>query len=213
MRFLFVVAMIATVGAAPQVAAAPGPDTEPAPDCATFSLEGVRIGMSLAAAQAATPGWKWKDRGDGNGKRGDRWTATKATKGRDAHLDVYLGPGGRVRDAARDYVQRKASGVFEMEVVPSALSEAFTQRFGPVATKGDGVVVRGTDSFGNPDAVYTMTCWVSVPCNMDACIEDGSRWSEWAGAQVIELPVLNATISDAGAVDADVSAGAAKVKF
>ena len=63
----------------------------PTPDCSVFSLEGVRLRMTLDEARAATPEWKWIDRKDGKGAGGDRWMATHGGGLKDTRLDVWLG--------------------------------------------------------------------------------------------------------------------------
>lgn len=197
----------------PAPVAAPAP--KPAPDCSIYSLEGVRLRMSLAEAKAATPEWKWKDvKNDRD--RGDHWMVMRGGGLHGTRMDVYLGPDGRVREARRDYI-RVSGGFLKASIGPevpfSSLEEAIDKRFGAVAVKTPGSVIDGTDPTYGKAAVYTMTCWVGLDCDMHTCIEDGTRWEPMATGPAMEIPLLNATIIDGAVIAAEVSAGAAKVKF
>ena len=117
----------------------------------------------------------------------------------------------RVRQVIRDYTYFRFAGtIVEAELSSVSLDKAMGDRFGAVATKSDASVNRGLDAFYGEDAVYTSTCWISIACDMHACIDDGSRWR---GAPLEEVPLLQALVGDTAVASAAVAAEAAKVKF
>lgn len=207
LRHLFRAALVMLGFLATSAFAQASPDATPA-DCSVFSLEGVRLRMTLAEAQAATPGLKWKRqqwREDDTGA--EEWDASNGAKGRDAVVVRVSFQGGKARSIIRsyDYFDRKANPQFGTAVEPLALIAAFRERFASTGDERTSVVSSGLTS-------GTSTHWISAACNMTADVTHGKNFK---GASTLggPTPVLMAMLLDNAPHSAAIANDKAKVKF
>jgi hypothetical protein len=178
------------------LALAPGAsgDEAPPPDCSKYSLEGVRIDMTLDEVRAAHPGAEFSQRGKKDGAASQQtWRVHRKWKKETPGINMYVTlREGRVVHVRNEYWRHVgAMGELVTTVEPAVLLAAFERRFGPELSQS---VERepGPAPFGGTE-VYTSHLWSDPACDRMLTVEDGKRIT--AIDRVVENPVLRAQLS------------------